>query len=371
MTSFPGVDIRSTKAIAFSRMGESVNTANPDSFATALVSRDVDGPRQEHGCQSDRYPTVTISIDCLRSADSPRLAGESSEHTRTLAESEVILPPIVVHRSTMRVIDGMHRLQAAKLSGRDTIEVQFYDGDEADIFVLAVARNIAHGLPLSRSDRTAAAARIVSSHPQWSDRKIASVTGLSATTVGTIRMRSTDNSGQSHTRVGRDGRTRPVSGAVGREVAAELIKAKPDTSIRDIAAAAGISSSTAQDVRKRLRNGKNPLPWEENKQRNAAIPKRTESTCPEGGKREDPAQHLEWKSALHRLQRDPSLRFTDTGRALLRLLDSHLIDAEQWARFTANIPAHCTRTIAELARLAGNSWHKFAEQLMAEDTQQA
>jgi hypothetical protein len=263
----------------------------------------------------------------------------------------------------MRVIDGMHRLQAAKLKGRNTIEVQFYDGDEADIFILAVERNIAHGLPLSLPDRRAAAARIISSHPQWSDRRIASVTGLSATTVGTIRMRSTECSGQSYTRVGRDGRTRPVNGAVGRELAIELIRAKPDASLRDIAAAAGISPSTAQDVRTRLRNGENPLPWKKSQQLATTKPKQAKPAFPKEEKHRNSAQDLEWKTALQRLQRDPSLRFTDTGRSLLRLLDSHLIGAEQWSRFTVNVPAHCAQTIADLARLAGNSWHEFADQL--------
>lgn len=344
-------------------MGVSVETENAGSSATVLGDTDVDVPRPWRGVQLDKYSAATIPIDSLRPADSPRLAGESNEHARTLAESDVILPPIIVHRSTMRVIDGMHRLQAAKLRGQDTIDVQFYDGDEADIFVLAVERNIAHGLPLSLADRTAAAARIINSHPQWSDRKIASVTGLSATTVGAIRMRSTENSGQSDTRVGRDGRTRPVSSAAGRNLATELIRAKPDASVRDIAAAAGISPSTALDVRKRLRNGKDPLPRKQREQRDAGRPKRDRPACPQENRARDPVQGPEWKLALQRLRRDPSLRFTDAGRALLRLMDSQLIGTEQWARLTANIPAHCTRTIAELAWLTGNAWHEFAEQL--------
>jgi hypothetical protein len=49
-----------------------------------------------------------------------------------------------------------------------------------------VGMNIAHGLPLTRADRTAAAARVVHSYPQWSDRMISTVVGLSAGTVAKV-----------------------------------------------------------------------------------------------------------------------------------------------------------------------------------------
>ncbi|MFD0433138.1 ParB N-terminal domain-containing protein, partial [Streptomyces chartreusis] len=93
------------------------------------------------------------------------------------------MPPIIVHRDSMRVIDGLHRLRAAQLRGHSTIAVTFYDGTEADAFVLAVESNVRHGLPLSLPDRKRAAVRIIATHPQWSDRKIASVTGISPATV--------------------------------------------------------------------------------------------------------------------------------------------------------------------------------------------
>ncbi|WP_220378005.1 hypothetical protein [Streptomyces inhibens] len=47
------------------------------------------------------------------------------------------------------------------------IGVKFFDGSEKDAFVLAVESNVHHGLPLTLSDRTAAARRIVKSHPEW------------------------------------------------------------------------------------------------------------------------------------------------------------------------------------------------------------
>ena len=73
---------------------------------------------------------VHLPIEELLPADSPRLEGEDLEHIRSLAELTDELPPILVHRQTMRVIDGMHRMKAAMLRGERTIEATFYDGNE-------------------------------------------------------------------------------------------------------------------------------------------------------------------------------------------------------------------------------------------------
>src|SRR5262245_51146343 len=76
-----------------------------------------------------------VPVEELLPADSPRLSGENETHAWLLAETEAALPPIVVHRETMRVIDGMHRLRAAVLRGQKTIAVKFFEGDEKDAFV--------------------------------------------------------------------------------------------------------------------------------------------------------------------------------------------------------------------------------------------
>src|SRR2546423_5542310 len=203
---------------------------------------------------------AVLPIRSLLPADSPRLAGEDEEHVRLLAESYAELPPILVHRKTMRVIDGMHRLRAALLRGEESIKVRFYSGSEDAAFVLAVESNIAHGLPLSLADREAAAGRIVKSNPQWSDRAIAGVTGLSAKTVGVIRRGACADLPQLHSRIGRDGRVRPLNGADGRRRASEVFARRPDASLREVAGEAGISPGTARDVRERMRRGEDPIP---------------------------------------------------------------------------------------------------------------
>ena len=203
----------------------------------------------------DGLPTVVLSISSLLLDDSPRQDGENGEHARMLAEAEEQLPPIVVHDQSMRVIDGIHRIRAAVMRGKKEIEAKIYHGTDDDAFMLAVRLNIAHGLPLTRADRIAAAIRIIGSHPEWSNRMIASTTGLSAGTVGKLRRRSTVHDAQSNMRVGKDGRVRPVNGAAGRRKAGELLAVKPTASIRMIAKEAGVSPSTVHDMRRRLRVG--------------------------------------------------------------------------------------------------------------------
>lgn|GEM_PF-2296881 len=157
-----------------------------------------------------RNDVVEVLIADLRLGESPRLAGPSERHVRLLADNLGQLPPIIVDRSSMRVIDGAHRLRAAVLRDERTIQATYVDGDDDDLFVTAVEANARHGMPLSSKDRQAAARRILTTHDHWSDRAIASVVGLSPTTIGKIRRRSTVHGGQSTVRRGRDGRVRPV-----------------------------------------------------------------------------------------------------------------------------------------------------------------
>lgn len=308
--------------------------------------------------QGKQPHTVRVPIASLLAADSPRLSGENIEHARALAELGAALPPIIVHRTSLRVIDGMHRLRAAMLSKQHDIEVLFFDGDETDAFVIAVKANIAHGLPLSLADRTAAATRILRSHPHWSDRMIATTAGLSPRTVGAIRLRccSTEDNSQPNIRVGQDGRIRPVNGAEGRRIAGKFVADNPDATLRTIAKAAGVSLGTARDVRERIRRGHDPT-----------LPEQ-----PDGKIRKYEAPHdnilrsipaRPRMSTLLSLRRDPSLRFTETGRILLRLLDANTIDPEMWLRLIDNVPSHCASMVADMARGCAESWHYVAQQV--------
>lgn len=272
------------------------------------------------------------------------------EHVRALAGVEGELPPIVVHRQTMRVIDGAHRLHAARLRGQQDIAVRFFDGGAADAFVLAVAANVAHGLPLSLADRKSAAAHIVASHPRWSDRMIASVAGLSAKTVADIRAEHGPRSSATDVRVGRDGRARPGDSLARRRRARELLRSDPGRSLRQVAREVGLSPETVRSVRARLHRGVPELRRDPSPVRPAASAA-AEST-------------VDFPTLVSRHRSDPALRFTEAGRTLLRLLDLHAaVPVGGWTSLVEGVPAHCQQAVAAMARECARQWQEFARQL--------
>ncbi|WP_330319240.1 ParB/RepB/Spo0J family partition protein [Streptomyces platensis] len=304
---------------------------------------------------------IKVPIASLRLSDSPRSVGASQEHIRTLAESDARLPPILVMPSTMRVIDGMHRLRAAELRGATEVEARYFEGDEKDAFVLAVKSNIAHGLPLSLDDRKAAAVRIIGSHPKWSDRAIGSATGLSAKTVGALRSCSTEGIPQSNVRIGRDGRARPLDPTEGRIRAGRLMQENPTAPLRQIAAQAGVSLGTASDVRKRLRSGEGPV--REGGRPHSALEPTTEEPPPRRRLEETEPSSPSRALMLRHLSRDPSVRLTEDGRALLRWLNVVAVRSQDWDRLLGSVPAHRASAVAELARSCADIWQQVADQL--------
>jgi ParB-like chromosome segregation protein Spo0J len=312
-----------------------------------------------------------VPVLSLRPADSPRLNGEDKAHIARLAETETPLPPILVDRRTMRVIDGMHRLMAASLQGRECIDVIFFEGSEADVFLRAVQENIAHGLPLSQADRRAAAERIIASHPHMSDRAIGHSVGLAAKTVAAIRRSSSDEIPQSNARVGLDGKVRPLDSGLGRRRAAELLAQQPEASLRDVARLAGISPATVLDVRKRLERGESPVPAKSaaNTASNGASGKGTEAGA--AGAAPTPAIRLNSRAAappdpataVEKLLRDPSLRNNERGKGMLRLLHVNAVGAGQLPDAAADVPPHCVGIVVQLARQYAMMWQDFAREL--------
>ncbi len=158
-----------------------------------------------------------VALDQLRRGPLVRVLGEDHAHARLLAWTPQDLPPILVHRSSMTVIDGMHRVMAARLRGDKAIAAHFFEGGDSEAFVAAVRANIEHGKPLSLADREQAAERIMLLHPDWSDRAIGETCALSPKTVAGVRRRATAESPQLPARTGKDGRARPLDPAPGRE----------------------------------------------------------------------------------------------------------------------------------------------------------
>ncbi|HEY4459722.1 MAG TPA: ParB N-terminal domain-containing protein [Pseudonocardiaceae bacterium] len=293
------------------------------------------------GYQRGAQPSVLVPIADLVIGDSPRLRGENNEHVQVLAESDAAAPPIIVRTATMHVVDGHHRLRAARQRGAREIAVCYYDGSAEEAFVLAVLANAAHGLPLSTPDRRNAALRIMISHPEWSDRMIASVTALSPKTVGVIRANSADDVPVLSSRVGRDGRTRPNNILERRRAAGEFLRRNPTASLRQVANVAGLSPTTVQDIRDQLR-----------KDGVLAVPEQKTAQ----GRKKSVEPQTDHATILHQLRNDPSLRLTQNGRTLLRLFDAHLPILEQWIAIADSLPPHCKGSISEVARDCANMW---------------
>jgi ParB-like chromosome segregation protein Spo0J len=282
-----------------------------------------------------------------------------------LAECGAELPPILVHRETMRVVDGMHRLRAAVLRGQGEIEVRYLMGTDEELFVLAVRANVAHGLPLSLADRKAAAARILRAHPEWSDRSIARIVGLSDKTVGAARRCMTAEIPQQRRRLGRDGTARPVNTIDARRRAGELLAERPDASLREIGAATGLSTATVRDVRDRLRNGQDPAAPRKRQSLQETLTSGTPSSRPSssrrrGGSADWRGQSKDPVAVLHALRADPALRLTESGRGVLRLLETCAVDADTQQRLAESIPAHCAPAVSYLVAEGVRAWQQLA-----------
>jgi ParB-like chromosome segregation protein Spo0J len=319
----------------------------------------VNGKNMPNFGDLDVLPIVRVHLDSLVIGDSPRLCGGDFEHARTLAESDVPLPPLLVHRSTMRVIDGLHRLRAAELQGKREIDVRFVDGDEASSFVLAVEANIAHGLPLSLADRKAAATRIIGLYPQWSDRKIASVTGLSRTTISAVRVRPTDRERQLDTRIGLDGRRRPLDSAERRDAVERLLLKHPKASLRGIARRAGVSPETVRGMRVRLHASRDDGTSADSNAARAGY---------HGSSREQQAATnsvpaLNGAAALTALRADPAFRSSESGRSLLRMMTVYRVLEEHHNKLVDHIPAHSLGWASEAARACADAWQQLAERI--------
>ncbi|MQT04391.1 hypothetical protein [Streptomyces jumonjinensis] len=374
----------------------------------------------------ESVPVELVPTSKLIVAYTPRIASEDEEYVRILAESVTPRPPILVHRPTMTVIDGVHRLKAARYRSEELTAVRFFDGSVQDPHLLAVATNVTHGRSLSVADRAVAAERIFVARPQWSDRAVAAVAGLSAKKVAQIRRGFSAHAPELGHRIGRDGRTRPVSSAQGRKLASELIRQDPGASLRQIARRAGISPATVADVRERMSRGEDPLPPRQRltaagqldgtvegpggtpmvsivdgapgPPRGTAVGVRPEEAtgvaptpCAEAsaGTSVRPIPQTGAKPLLHSsagphslgngprrckgpfellaifdsLRRDPSLRLNEAGRNVLRMLDACASVVRDRRQIVDTVPAHCKEPMSQLADGYAEIWQLLADDL--------
>jgi hypothetical protein len=319
-------------------------------------------------------PEINVPVNSLVPGFHLRSTGTDSAHVRLLADvaGSVKLPPILVQKRGARIIDGMHRVEVARLRGEWTINARVVDCTDDEALVLAVKSNTLHGLPLSRADRISSAKRILTTNPDWSDRKVAVITGLSAKSIASLRNSSAVDVQFNGKRLGRDGKRRPVDAAVGRRRAAEYIQHHPEASLREVARETDVSLGTVHDVRDKIRHGiyrdmAEPQRGEEqavpgSTQEGAASPPR-QATSIHGRARSERGQRLAWPAIAGKLTGDPTLRYTDGGRAFLRWMAQHATQADEWREFADAVPQRWVKDVWQLAAAMSDEWQEFAEQL--------
>ena len=278
---------------------------------------------------ASKTPIEQVALESLRGGNSPRLDKHSKEHVAQW-RADVEVPPIIVHRSTMQIIDGARRAAAAQRQHQETIAVRFFEGSQDAAFVLAVVSNdVTHGVPLSLQERKAAAKRILGMYPDWSDRMIASIAGLTHPTIARIRQTlSTGKAFQLRRRLSRDGKRRPAAPkdpGRGAHMQTSTGGVTGVCNARGRGASAAPSSPTARGVVS------------------------------------DP-QMARAYVALQRLSADPALH-TDTGRALIRLLRQSLQLHTKVVALSASAPEHCRETLADAAAAIGDAWARLAREL--------
>jgi len=280
---------------------------------------------------------IEIPIGELTFGDSLRGEGVNQAHVTLLVEAAGQWPPVLVWGRNNLLLDGCHRVDAARRLGHTRVLATRYSGSAEDAYLESLRRNISHGLPLSLEDRRRAARRILTEHPDWSDRRIACLCALSDKAIGRVRRdeREAVILGMGH-RIGRDGRRRPVRPIDLTARIEQAIEQNPEGSLRAIAmAAGGASPETVRRVRARHQ---------------------TQAGRVVEFAGEEPArENRDWRN-------DTALAASeDTERFAQWFTSTDLGD--EWHQYVWSIPISRLYEIADEARRRANRWMQFVSLL--------
>lgn len=288
-----------------------------------------------------------LAVESLRCVPM-RERGLDEGHVAALTELDGDWAPILVRRDDRLVIDGQHRVAAARRLGRAELPAVLFDGSGDDGYVEFVRRNVVHGLPLTLDERRHAARRILRSHPDWSDRSIASVCGLAPKTVGRLRECGAATTAVAG-RIGRDGRVRPTDAAgLRRRILTELER-NPDASLRAIAKVVGASPETVRTVRARLASG------ELAEAVAPAEPADTDATVL--------GLLARRRTGGLALADDRALLGRDGGPELVEWFEAKAVDSTDIWRHVGVVPMSRIYEIADEARRRAAFWAEFADAL--------
>jgi hypothetical protein len=291
---------------------------------------------------------VQTLVSSLSPGPSMRETPISRAHVDRLIGAVADWPPLLVQRSDLTVIDGLHRLAAALELGVANVAVVFYDGLPEDAFVEAIRANVSYGLRLTLSERKNAASRLLATRPHWSDRRIARTCCLAGGTVKQLRNKIAlpvpSATAPIQRRLGSDGKLRPTRPSEQRRAIGEALMQDPDASLKAIAARTGCSPATVRAVRASLRPARaRPEP--------VALSAGLPSSGASGARPLKP-----WESDLGCASELPPRQFA-------AWFDRTTLEQSECYRYAANVPLSRVYEVAEEATRRARLWAEFANAL--------
>jgi uncharacterized ParB-like nuclease family protein len=107
--------------------------------------------------------------------------------------------------------DGFHRYHAHKRAGVTDIAATIHNGSKDDALVFALGANRANGLRRTNEDKRKCVGIALQRWPEWSNRRVAEVCGVSHMTVSRMRPEEVEQSATVTQRVGKDGVRQPAT----------------------------------------------------------------------------------------------------------------------------------------------------------------
>jgi hypothetical protein len=292
-----------------------------------------------------------VAVKALSPGYSPRRGGVSPAHVQRLMETGGDWPPLLVRRSTRAVIDGAHRLAAARALGLATLGVVYFEGTDEEARIEAIRGNRSHGLPLTLSDRKQAAIDVIARQPDWSDGRVAEICSLSPKTIAALRATSgpvdTGRPARPETgsRLGRDGKRHPIGPIPPRDRVAQALAEDPVASLRTIARRVGVSPETVRTVRRKL--GTLASPGERRPSQLPTIDPELLSSRP---------AHKSWS-------RDRALASTKEGARFATWFDKYEVDEAALWEHPRAVPTSRTYEVTDEARRRARFWTDFADRV--------
>ena len=202
--------------------------------------------------------------------------------------------------------------------------------------------------PRSQRERQLAVRALLAQHPDWADRRIGILCGVSPRTVGRVRAQAAraaacDPATAPEVRIGLDGRARPIDPAAQRDRIVAALEERPEASLRDIARLVGVSHETVRSVRSALAE---------------------KCRLPEPR----PVDFAAWRAAHDRAPHwapDHSFSSHDDAAAAAQFLERSDVSERDLERYAVAVPLSRIYEVSDEARRRAAFWTQLAERVEA------